>query len=392
MSFNTTNMYKPVQLFILIFFTAGQIKNMSNEIILIADKRILDIPVIENHEQLIDLKNQKEILYGPSPEIPDNQDYTKLRLTVYNKLIEAQKLLPRNLRFCIYEGYRSLEMQEQLFEKHHKQIKERNPEWTQERWFEETTKLVSPVINKDGSKNIPPHSTGAAFDIYLVDENSNPINMGIYVKDWLQDISGELSAMNSEKISDEAKINRKIMRDALEAVGFVNYPTEYWHWSYGDRYWAYHKNFKHAIYSTLERDLMDKKPEMRKFLQNKLWRDKANEILEKQHGSVIHWRRLDDKEFDDQLKLKLVEESEEVKVAKTRDELISELADVFEVIDSLCKLNNISKEEIIAAQKTKVEKRGSFEGRKYITIAEHLENSFGEKYCLADPTKYPEIK
>ena len=35
---------------------------------------------------------------------------------------------------------------------------------------------------------------------------------------------------------------------ALQAVGFVNYPTEYWHWSYGDRYWAYQKGQPAAIY------------------------------------------------------------------------------------------------------------------------------------------------
>ena len=46
---------------------------------------------------------------------------------------------------------------------------------------------------------------------------------------------------------------------------------------------------------------MESKPKMRKFVQNKLWRDKANEILEKHHGSIVHWRRLDDKEFNEQL-------------------------------------------------------------------------------------------
>lgn len=25
---------------------------------------------------------------------------------------------------------------------------------------------------------------------------------------------------------------------ALSAAGLVNYPTEWWNWSYGDRYWA----------------------------------------------------------------------------------------------------------------------------------------------------------
>jgi hypothetical protein len=28
----------------------------------------------------------------------------------------------------------------------------------------------------------------------------------------------------------------------------INYPTEWWHYSYGDRYWAYHQNQPHAIY------------------------------------------------------------------------------------------------------------------------------------------------
>lgn len=130
---------------------------------------------------------------------------------------------------------------------------------------------------------------------------------------------------------------------------------------------------------------------MRAFRSNKLWRDKANDILEECHGSIIHWRRLDDKEFDKELRLKLLEEASEVKVAHSKVELIDELADVFEVIDSLCKLHALSKEEIVASQKAKVEKRGGFAGRKYVTIAEHQEGSFGEKYCLADPEKYPEV-
>lgn len=130
---------------------------------------------------------------------------------------------------------------------------------------------------------------------------------------------------------------------------------------------------------------------MRKFIQNKLWRDKANEMMEQNHGSIVHWRRLDDSEFNEQLRLKLLEEADEVRLAKSKEDLVAELADVFEVIDNLCKLHQISKNEIVEVQKTKVEQRGGFGERKYITIAEHPENSFGEKYCLADPNKYPEI-
>jgi D-alanyl-D-alanine dipeptidase len=226
------------------------IDKKSDEIVLIADLRVLSIPIVENKEALIDLKDQSEIAYGHSPEIPDNQDYTKIRLTVYNKLIEAQKLLPQGLRFCLYEGYRSLNTQKLLFATHYQQLQKLHPEWGPAICFEETTKLVSPITNKDGSANIPPHSTGGAIDIYLINDKGI-VDMGICVENWLMDVNGELSATNSNKISDQAKMYRKIMHTALESVDFVNYSTEYWHWSFGDRYWAYHKKADHAQYGTI---------------------------------------------------------------------------------------------------------------------------------------------
>jgi len=39
----------------------------------------------------------------------------------------------------------------------------------------------------------------------------------------------------------------------MEDQGFVNYPYEWWHYSYGDKYWGYVKN-KTAIYDTVEGD------------------------------------------------------------------------------------------------------------------------------------------
>lgn len=130
---------------------------------------------------------------------------------------------------------------------------------------------------------------------------------------------------------------------------------------------------------------------MRKFLQNKLWRDKAVSMMEQNHGSRIHWRRLDDQEFDKTIRIKLLEEAEEVAVAKSRSELIAELADVFEVIDALAELHKISREEILAMQAKKRDERGGFAGRMFVDVAEHPVGSFGEKYCLADPLKYPEV-
>lgn len=219
-------------------------------IVLIADPSVLAIPVIDNNESMVDLKNQTIIVHGPSPEIPNNTDYTKVRETVYKKLVKAQSLLPKGLHFCLYEGYRSLQLQKALFDERFAKVKKLHPQWSQKQLFNETTKLVSPIINLDGTHNIPPHSTGGAIDVYLLDDQGQAIDMGIHPKDWMNDTTGKLSQTNSKIISPTAQKNRAIMNRVLTEVGFVNYPTEYWHWSYGDRYWAYQQQQKSALYNS----------------------------------------------------------------------------------------------------------------------------------------------
>jgi D-alanyl-D-alanine dipeptidase len=36
----------------------------------------------------------------------------------------------------------------------------------------------------------------------------------------------------------------------LEIAGFVNYPSEWWHWSYGDKYWGFAKG-KKVLYNQI---------------------------------------------------------------------------------------------------------------------------------------------
>jgi D-alanyl-D-alanine dipeptidase len=220
-------------------------------IALIADPKILAIPVHENNEPMIDLRRQKEIAYGPSPIVTNNNDYTQIRKTIYDKLKLAQTLLPNGLKFRLYEGYRNLELQQKIFQERYDKLHKANPALTHEQLFIESTKFVSPVINLDGSKNIPPHSTGAAVDVYLIDKNGNTVDMGILLDDTYQDLTGDFCKTDSEVISKTAKKYRQIMGKALESAGFVNYPTEYWHWSYGDRYWAYQTRQKYALYNTV---------------------------------------------------------------------------------------------------------------------------------------------
>lgn len=128
----------------------------------------------------------------------------------------------------------------------------------------------------------------------------------------------------------------------------------------------------------------------RKFIQNKLWRDKAVGWLEEQ-GSIVHCKNLNDDDFAQELKTKFLEEAYEVCSAKTKEALIEELADVLEVIASLSDVHAFTLQDVITAQEKKRQQKGGFQGRKFVTFAEHQEDSIGERYCLADPEKYPEV-
>lgn len=128
----------------------------------------------------------------------------------------------------------------------------------------------------------------------------------------------------------------------------------------------------------------------RKFLQNKLWRDKAAEMLAV-HGSYVDAKILSDEEFAQELRLKIQEEVNEVIAAKNKIELIEECADVFEVIQAFGSLYDFSLEDVAKAQAKKRAERGGFDTRTFVTHAYHKVGSFGETYCLKAPEKYPEI-
>jgi len=132
-------------------------------------------------------------------------------------------------------------------------------------------------------------------------------------------------------------------------------------------------------------------PKRRKFIQNKLWRDHAATQLEERDGAIIHRVTLDDAEYNKQLGLKLMEEASEVAVATTKDEILSEIGDVLEVIDCLCKFHDISLDDVRTAQHKKRADRGSYVNREFVIMSEYLPNSFGEQYSLRDPLKYIEI-
>ncbi|HTM05907.1 MAG TPA: nucleoside triphosphate pyrophosphohydrolase, partial [Patescibacteria group bacterium] len=78
--------------------------------------------------------------------------------------------------------------------------------------------------------------------------------------------------------------------------------------------------------------------------------DKVPTLIEAT-GSKIDVVSLDDKEFDNQLRLKLQEETQEVIASTSPMQLQEELVDLLEVVDAICYLHNINKESLYAQTK-----------------------------------------
>lgn len=108
-------------------------------------------------------------------------------------------------------------------------------------------------------------------------------------------------------------------------------------------------------------------------------------------GSKIHIKELSDIEYKAVLIDKLFEEVTEIKAAVKKEEITEEIADVLEVIDAICNIHNIKYSDIENCKQKKLSSRGGFYNRQYVTLVEHKPDSFGEKYCLNQPEKYPEV-
>jgi len=93
---------------------------------------------------------------------------------------------------------------------------------------------------------------------------------------------------------------------------------------------------------------------------DKLVRDKIPDKI-KNAGELVATRKLSSDELFEQLRIKLVEEAFEVLEAESTEDLIQELADVFEVIDSIISKKKIQKESINTAKIRKKEKNGGFD-------------------------------
>lgn len=209
-------------------------------VVLISDPRVTSIPVEDCGEPLADIRG---VLAVDDRLADPGGAYAHLRAGLLTRLREAESALPYGYRLRVVEGYRPPALQIKYFEDYKDELRTLNPAMSPEALHTAASRYVSPL-------EVAPHTAGAAVDLTLTTDDGTELDMGTEVNATPEQSDGACYTA-APNISPAAREHRKILTAALESAGLVNYPTEWWHWSHGDRYWAHRTHTPAAIYGPL---------------------------------------------------------------------------------------------------------------------------------------------
>lgn len=192
------------------------------------------IHVKECYEHLEELVSHHKIIINDTVETP-----ALLRKTVANKLYRIADQLPDDVYIKIYRTYSSRISLSKIWNEEINRMQNENPDMGK-------AKLLSILKKKhaDPTANMGGHDTGAAIDIALCDKNGNDFDYGSKYRD-----------KKIKHSNEEQKKNRKYLTKLMKSQDFVNNPTQWWHFSYGDKTWALYRGKRFgAIYDAAEKE------------------------------------------------------------------------------------------------------------------------------------------
>lgn len=202
-------------------------------------------PLIECREPLTAFLKQKSATSLVVDPI-DGSNFLYVRQSVSVRLIQAAKLVHSRsegrYKLKIIEGFRCINVQKKLWNGYWNVFEEKNPHLShQDLWQEVTQYVADPSL-------CPPHCTGGAVDVTLVQSDTlEEVEIGSLINDVLD----PRCWTGASSISETAFINRSLLLNTMEEVGFCNMASEWWHYSFGDQYYAACHELPHAIYGPL---------------------------------------------------------------------------------------------------------------------------------------------
>ncbi|MCJ8279544.1 MAG: D-alanyl-D-alanine dipeptidase [Rivularia sp. ALOHA_DT_140] len=173
-----------------------------------------------------------------------------VRETIVDYLINAQNYLQQlrpDWRIQIFDAYRPVAVQKFMVDYTFAEaLKERGltesslSEAQRQSIWEEVYKIwAEPSLDE---KTPPPHSTGAAVDVTLVNEMGQVVDMGSPIDELSDRSLPNYYADIQVEFAPRYHANRLLLLDVMEKAGFARNPREWWHFSFGDQMWAWLNN------------------------------------------------------------------------------------------------------------------------------------------------------
>jgi D-alanyl-D-alanine dipeptidase len=209
------------------------------DIVLMGDPAVAAVPVDECGEPLV-RAGDACILSDLKQE--DEPFRSHVRQGLHERLVVAAAALPEGIRLCWVEGQRDAAKQQAYFAGYRDHLRALDPSLSDDASHLLASRYIAPP-------GVAPHVSGAAIDLTLCDADGVELELGTRVNATPEESAG--ACYFDAPVSREARTHRTVLAQALGGAGLVNYPTEWWHWSYGDRYWALMTGAPAAIYGPI---------------------------------------------------------------------------------------------------------------------------------------------
>lgn len=202
-------------------------------------------PAAYCEEELVSMKERGFVISSQYYErhLPGSFPDCYLRRSVADRLEHAQASLPDGLRFKLYDGYRPLQIQQALWDYFIRVVRQNHPDAPEEEIKRRTSYFVSEPSHDAEHPSL--HNTGGAVDLSLIDADGDDLDMGTSFDSFKETAWSAHFERNNSNLT--ARANRRILYHAMLAAGFTNLPSEWWHYDYGTKFWAYFTG-KPALY------------------------------------------------------------------------------------------------------------------------------------------------
>lgn len=213
------------------------------------------IAIVESGEPLVAIPADRVCLISPHPYAVLGAPYGDkspfyLRAGVLAALLQAQTKLEQSYpgwKIQIFDAYRPIAVQQFMVDYTFSQLVQARGFGPENLTDGQKQTLLEQVyefwaVPSADPTTPPPHSTGAALDVTLVNAAGTPIEMGSEIDEISPRSYPDHFAGHSDETAQRYDRHRQLLAACMESVGFTRHPREWWHFSLGDQMWAWLNN------------------------------------------------------------------------------------------------------------------------------------------------------